>query len=265
MEVLKLLAHHFAEKVTEGLDGEDAEWVAARWTGRDIDDCSEADCMVYKLFRTCKWLHNRLRPVVDQYRTRMIDTYMLDTFVTAGNVAGVQAFCRKADLNFRGGKPLKYAISHHHSNTIVEILLEHGASVDIVSHNQPKTPLMYAAEHGNRHAIDLLVGRGADINVCIPNQPTPLMIAVYYRHKNVFDKLLALGADVDAAMVGENYDFLDGRYRTAMDVIERHLRKFGPHPMLRAMRATLVEAGAHASTVVDDTGVEPDLAELLGV
>ena len=264
MEVLKLLAYHFAEKVTKGLDGEDAEWVGARWSGRNIDDCDEADCMVYKLFRTCKWLHNCLCPVVDQYRTRMIDTYMLDTFVTAGNVAGVQAFCRKADLNFRGGKPLKYAISHH-SNTIVGILLQHGASVDIVSRNHPNTPLMHAAEHGNRHAIDLLVGRGADVNACIPNQPTPLMFAVYYRRKNAFDKLLALGADVNAVLVGENDAFLDARYRTAMDVIERHLRKFGPHPMLRAMHAALVEAGARASTVFDDTGVEPDLAELLGV
>jgi ankyrin repeat protein len=94
-------------------------------------------------------------------------------------------------------------------------LVEAGGDVDAADVTGA-TPLMYAASHGNLPAVQLLLAKGAHVNVAsaspdvVPSarvkngiiqigQLTPLLVAIAnYAPKAVIDTLIAAGADVNA-------------------------------------------------------------------
>src|SRR4051812_1485791 len=58
--------------------------------------------------------------------------------------------------------------------------------------------LHVAAMHGRYAAAELLLSRGADVNVCASDQETPLHIAVREGHDAVARQLLIAGAELNA-------------------------------------------------------------------
>ena len=74
-----------------------------------------------------------------------------------------------------GKTPLMYAAE---SGVIrsVELLLKKGANVNVTD-NEGKTPLMYAAESGVIRSVELLLKKGANVNVTDNEGKTPLMHA----------------------------------------------------------------------------------------
>lgn len=57
------------------------------------------------------------------------------------------------------------------------------------------TPLRFAAEVGNIHAIEVLLRNGADVNAVFKNKITPLYMAAQNGHDKIVQKLLISGAD----------------------------------------------------------------------
>ena len=88
----------------------------------------------------------------------------------------------------------------HANPRIVEILLEHGASVhakDDFGH----TPLQDACESGNLEIVQTLIQHNADVDAISENVDgkhfTPLMIAAGYGFSEIAKELLKYGADVN--------------------------------------------------------------------
>ena len=53
----------------------------------------------------------------------------------------------------------------HHHERVVELLLQRGAEIDL--HNSVGwTALMYAADNGHERAVELLLQRGAEVETC---------------------------------------------------------------------------------------------------
>ena len=59
------------------------------------------------------------------------------------------------------------------------------------------TPLMYAAENGNKDIVKLLIDKGANVNKQDKNGKTPLMYAVVKGNKDIVKLLIENGAIVN--------------------------------------------------------------------
>lgn len=70
---------------------------------------------------------------------------------------------RKAQVDKAGWAPLHYAATSGHLD-VMELLLQHGASIDARSPNGT-TPLMMAAMYGTPEAVKLLLEKGADVEL----------------------------------------------------------------------------------------------------
>ena len=64
--------------------------------------------------------------------------------------------------------------------------------------NEDRTPLMYAAEAGQRDAVEVLLNHGADVNARDLYGFTPLMNAARVGHTSIVKLLLSRGADLNA-------------------------------------------------------------------
>ncbi|HTI99757.1 MAG TPA: ankyrin repeat domain-containing protein, partial [Dongiaceae bacterium] len=89
---------------------------------------------------------------------------------------------------------------------VAAFLLDHGANVNQPANVDNKSPLYLAAQAGNRAMVDLLLQRGAAINVQIPGGrsesltgQTPLYVAVNEKYQAVTEVLLANHADANLA------------------------------------------------------------------
>jgi prepilin-type N-terminal cleavage/methylation domain-containing protein len=86
------------------------------------------------------------------------------------------------------------------------------------------TPLHFAAENGHKKVVELLIAKGADVNVKVEDEiETPLHSAASRGHKEIVELLIAEGADVNAK------DCADG---TPLDAAQKKgiadlLRKYG--------------------------------------
>ena len=76
-----------------------------------------------------------------------------------------EAIDNGADVNQQAmyGTPLFHAISRGKVE-IVEVLLENGADIELVSAGTDRTPLMYALKNGSSEVVRYLVQRGANVN-----------------------------------------------------------------------------------------------------
>ena len=121
-----------------------------------------------------------------------------------------------------GQTALMWAVAQQHP-TIVQALLEHGASVDDRSNVYPKvissagnadpsgvyeieqggyTPLLFAARQGDLESARLLVAAGADVNDAAPIGTSTLVVAALSGHGALGAFLLEQGADPNAAEAG---------------------------------------------------------------
>jgi cytohesin len=94
---------------------------------------------------------------------------------------------------------------------VAAYLLDHGAEIN--GSQNGSTALQAAAEAGNRGMVELLLSRGADVNVNTGSSGTPLCLAAKNGFQAVVEVLLAHKADVNAST-----DFLS----TPLDLAARH-------------------------------------------
>jgi len=89
--------------------------------------------------------------------------------------------------------------------SLMKVLLTVGADVDEFECQAARcrTPLVAAAQAGQYEAVQLLLGRGADINRRMKRGQTALMFASYYGHTDLVRLLLTNGADVTADFEGD--------------------------------------------------------------
>ena len=74
-----------------------------------------------------------------------------------------------------------------------------GVAVDAVDPERGGTPLLWAAVTGRAEAIELLIGRGADVNAVGRDGGTALHAAAFLGHEKAVDVLVRNGAKVNAA------------------------------------------------------------------
>lgn len=77
-------------------------------------------------------------------------------------------------------------------------MIAEGADLEAKHPGTGASVLHYAVMRGTPEIIDLLLGRGADVNSRTRTGTTPLHTAVLYNRYEVAEKLIAKGADVNA-------------------------------------------------------------------
>jgi ankyrin repeat protein len=115
---------------------------------------------------------------------------------------------------FGGQTALMWAAARRHPE-MIELLISHGAAVDarsavrdyqrhIQAEGRPKsldtggfTPLLYAARENCIACVDVLLARGADIDLPDPEGVSPLHIAIMNANWDLAKRLIEAGADVD--------------------------------------------------------------------
>ena len=147
-----------------------------------------------------------------------------------GNEAGVRLLLdRGADINAVGGKygtalgaaaydgtkaivelfqvrEADIDIENSGNQVIVELLLDRGADINIIGGNYG-TALGAAANGGNQEILELLLDRGADINIIGGEYGTALGAAANGRNQEILELLLDRGADIN---------IIGGEYGTAL-------------------------------------------------
>ncbi|MCD6013184.1 MAG: putative multiple ankyrin repeat single kh domain protein [Flavipsychrobacter sp.] len=84
-------------------------------------------------------------------------------------------------------------------DTAVSFLLRHGATVDKPKSPKGRTPLMVAcAYYSGKSICNMLIDRGADVNVAAQDCSTPLMVAAQSAKLDVVELLLKKGANPNA-------------------------------------------------------------------
>jgi hypothetical protein len=78
--------------------------------------------------------------------------------------------------------------------SLVRILLERGANVNLRDQETEVTPLIVAAQNGHLQVVDLLLEKGAEVNARDKNGKTALREALRNRHEDVVKALRAKGA-----------------------------------------------------------------------
>lgn len=92
--------------------------------------------------------------------------------------------------------PLHFA-AEHGDTEIVTTLLAGGANPDSSAHRLASTPLHLAAKNGHTETVSALLAGGASVDRLDDNMDTPLHLAAGGRHRDTVSVLLAAGASLD--------------------------------------------------------------------
>ena len=120
---------------------------------------------------------------------------------TQANFPGiVEALARRgADVNltlFDGTPPLCHAAFKGNIEVLKRLLQVPGVLVDQLSQSQA-TALFYAAQEGQKEAVELLLAKGVDPDIADENQVGPLHIACLHERTEIVELLLNAGADME--------------------------------------------------------------------
>ena len=117
-----------------------------------------------------------------------------------GDVKAVELFLRAGmipDMRDRAGVTLLGLALRSKHQAVAELLVEHGAALDLQSEDRGYSALMDAAAAGSADAVDYLLKRGANPNLSSKDGQTALVIAVGRNDVPLCRKLLSYGADPD--------------------------------------------------------------------
>jgi cytohesin len=112
----------------------------------------------------------------------------------------------------------------------IKAVKQHLAAGTDVSAEDGFTPLHFAAQQGHKEVVELLIGKGADVNLKRRGGKTPLHLAAQNGHKDVTELLIAKGADVNAKddYGSTSLDWANGYGRTeTADLLRKHGGKTG--------------------------------------
>lgn len=131
-------------------------------------------------------------------RGRDVTNSSLVEAIEEGDIGCVQLFLRAGfspNLTNKSGVPLICLATRKAHNSIVKLLAEHGADVNLKSRDRENTALMDAAAEGNLDLLATLIRLGADLNQVSRNGQTALVLAVGKGADDVALMLLKAGAD----------------------------------------------------------------------
>jgi ankyrin repeat protein len=118
----------------------------------------------------------------------------------AGNIEAVkQHLAAGANVNAKdedSKTPLLHAAVDGHKD-VVELLIAKGADIELRCTTCGGTALGHAASGGHKEIIELLIEKGADVNAKSKGETTPLHSAAMHDHKEIAELLIAKGADVN--------------------------------------------------------------------
>jgi len=120
--------------------------------------------------------------------------------------------------NIFGNSPLSLATEYGHDLVVVELLKHQKIYLNPKQWDSKycgRTPLHWAAEKGYGKIVQLLLGRGADINARGKTSRTPLTEAAAKGHTDVVQLLLKNGADV-------NIQTCDGHWPLSLAIENEH-------------------------------------------
>lgn len=123
------------------------------------------------------------------------------TAVLAAPRLDITCVVQKA-VNFKDADYARWSCLHYAAArgdlSVIHRMLDYGADID--QHNAAgRTPLAEAAKSGELAAVQLLIRKGAQVNVFDTESGfTPLHLAAQYNHPAVVRRLLASGANVNA-------------------------------------------------------------------
>jgi ankyrin repeat protein len=107
----------------------------------------------------------------------------------------------------------------------IKAVKQHLAAGTDVSAEDGFTPLHFAAQQGHKEVVELLIGKGADVNLKRRGGKTPLHLAAQNGHKDVTELLIAKGADVNAKddYGSTSLDWANGYGRTeTAELLRKH-------------------------------------------
>lgn len=81
---------------------------------------------------------------------------------------------------------------------LIQLLIDHGADVQVITGPANMTALHWAAVEGMVHAVDFLIDKGLDVDQRCKRGETALVLAAENGHTTVVKLLLAKGADLHA-------------------------------------------------------------------
>lgn len=103
------------------------------------------------------------------------------------------------DSRDKHGVPLLVLAVRHKHKGLVELLLGRGADIDLPAEDRGYTALMDAAANGNLEILEFLLGRGASTALVSKDGQTALIIAVGRNDAAMAKILIEAGADPDVA------------------------------------------------------------------
>lgn len=125
--------------------------------------------------------------------------------------------------NNRGQPPLHMALRNTHPEQIAEILIQAGANIDTVDH-QNRSALYIACMQGNLSFIKCLLKYGASSNSKARSSESLLHIAGKYNHPDVIKYLVAEGADIDATTSRRITPLMTACIAGSADAVEQILK-----------------------------------------
>jgi len=182
-EIIRLLIHKGAVIQAADTNGVTPLFEAAGMGNR------EATTMLLRAGAKCNVVNN-LQETPLHWAARTGNTYTVSLLLNAG--AKVNAVEK-----IFGDTPFHFAIVSRNIFS-ARILLNHGAKINMPD-KDGGTPLIEAANAGNKQLIIFLLRAGAKCNVHNMNQETPLLTAVTGGHKHAVLLLLHAGAHVNTA------------------------------------------------------------------
>ena len=121
---------------------------------------------------------------------------------------------------------LYFAVRHHCTHEKIQLLLRHGSNITRPSMDK-QTPLHWAVERGcGYHIVKLLIDSGADVNAVDVRGDTPLLLAAGMPDTNTTKLLVERGSKVNVRSNGDENTPLHGAVRSGnIEIIKVLLEK----------------------------------------
>jgi hypothetical protein len=209
-------------------------------------------------FFSAMLLHRRGRGALVKHRFhRVLLPLLAGMFTIVPLTIGVTTLAMSSDSRKPGGAaPAEgttniWAAARAGDLGAIERHMANGAAVDAVDPERGGTPLLWAAVTGQAEAIELLIGRGANVNAAGRDGGTALLAAAFLGHEKAVDVLVRHGAKVNAAN-GSGSTPLDvatlddGTTRYFASVLQLELNEDGLGRRKAAIAESLRQHGATA-------------------
>lgn len=133
----------------------------------------------------------------------------------------------------REGYSLIHMASFRCGGELVSMLIDKGLDVNAQAFNVKRTPLHYAAAHGNIKSAKAMIGKGANVNLADSDGRIPLHLSAYRGHDKMVALLLEAGSKFDIKETRKGATPLHGAAITGYADIAKLLFAKGADPNIK--------------------------------